>query len=348
MSVRSTVPLMDLAARYLEYSQHVRELAPNTLVAIRSDLRGLDRWLREQGAPPSLEGFTAANLSNYLLDLRQNAGAASQTIHRKKQSFRGFGRWAVAQGLLTSNPADQVELGRKLARPRVVLYEHKAIQRLLGAPLDGLPLPPPSAATLRSLLIFTGMRRSEVMGLKWGAVDLPGRRLHVFGSKNTRLKAGDPDGLDRAIPLCQNVCAALADMKPGEPGAAIIRNRQGQPASKDQISETVRLLGAAADLPAPVTTHCFRHNLASHLLMLGATEADVALLLGHSPKSTTMGYIHTPRTGWQGCLRATSRKCLPPPEPPLWSALRRHRHSRPAALGQRATVYWKPATAGRP
>lgn len=130
------------------------------------------------------------------------------------------------------------------------------------------------------LALTTGARKGELLGLRWGDVDLERAEAYVGRTKN-----GDP----RVLPL---VPAAVTEMKRITAGAGTLvfesPRRRGQPfAFEPQFLDALK----AARIKG-VTFHTLRHSCASMLARNGATLLEIGDLLGHRQLQMTKRYSH--------------------------------------------------------
>jgi integrase len=160
----------------------------------------------------------------------------------------------------------------------------------------------PHAKTPARLALYTGLRRSEVLGLDWQRVDLTGARL-------TLIKKG---GRVHSVALIPEAVALLEDLEPnpadrrgpafffGNPhvGCACVSCRpdtkRGQELAGQRIRWIKRAYGTARKaigLPS-LRFHDLRHTVASWLLQRGYTLKTVQQVLGHADIGTTARYAH--------------------------------------------------------
>jgi integrase len=131
---------------------------------------------------------------------------------------------------------------------------------------------------IAALLAFTGMRRSEVLGLRWLDIDRKGERLLLPQTKN---------GDGRTVWLNALACDVIDSLKVGEPTDLVF--------SQDVTPENVSLAFLRACRKAKIADfklHDLRHTAASWLRMSGADLQDVADLLGHRDLRMTRRYAH--------------------------------------------------------
>ena len=187
-----------------------------------------------------------------------------------------------------------------------ILTEEEA--RAVVAPTDE-----PRDRVLLSLAYSSGMRVSELVGLRWGDLhDDPagGGRITVRGKgKHLRHIHVMPDvwtGI-RSLPRIPSpgqfmgpLPGSADDMAPVQhrpngsldPGAPVFRVRSGTRLGAKQVYNIVSKAARVAGIGRNVTPHWFRHSNASHALDNGAPIHVVAASLGHKSIMTTMRYLH--------------------------------------------------------
>ena len=196
-----------------------------------------------------------------------------------------------------------------LAPPKVEVQEIESLTDLQIADvlsrLEGHILYPIVATALG-----TGMRRGELCGLQWGAVDLDqatisversleqtgaGLRLKTPKSRHGRRRIAMPASVVemlRAHRVRQiEMRLALGIGRPG-PGAFVFSHEDGSPLSPDRLSQQWRRAADAMGLPA-VAFHALRHTHASALIAAGLDVVTVSRRLGHGSPGITLGiYAH--------------------------------------------------------
>ncbi len=199
---------------------------------------------------------------------------AVATINRYLKLLHAVLRLGVRRGLLVSNPASSVELAHENnARNRCLSADEEA--RLLKA----LP------AWLRPLVVVamhTGMRRGELLGLRWADVDLNSGQLHIRRDKagDGRWVAFNSEALDalRAA-KSRSVVSQLVFCTPEGRSLALNFKRYWQPAVK------------AAGL-SDFRFHDLRHTFASRLVSRGVSPYIVQHAGGWRTASMMQRYAH--------------------------------------------------------
>jgi integrase/recombinase XerD len=275
-----------------------RGLAAHTLAAYRRDLTRYAGAMSGRGRA-GIGEVTAADVAAFLAGLRQGGDGhpplKASSAARAMAAVRGLHAFAAAEGLAAGDPAGQLPLPAPARRlPRAIGIAE--VERLLAAAApgggEGSPLQLRDRALLE-LLYASGLRVAELVGLDWGAIDLPARVLRVLGK----------GGKERMVPFGRPAASALREwLDVWEP----VRERQGRSASDEPVflnhrggRLTDRSVRRIIDhwieqtaLARGVHPHTLRHTFATHLLEGGADLRAIQELLGHASLSTTQKYTH--------------------------------------------------------
>jgi integrase/recombinase XerD len=274
---------------WLSWLATERGRATSTLEAYRRDARGWCRWLRSRGT--DLASVGEADIEAYVAELR-GQGRAPATVARAIVAVRSLHRFLAEDGRLPADPGAEVETPRVPSGLPKALTEAE-VQALLDVVVGDDPVARRDRAILE-VLYGTGLRISELVGLRLGDVDLESGLLRAFGKGSK----------ERVVPLGRHAVGALYDwLTPGgrtalEPerwarrgdAEAVFLNRRGGRLSRQGAWLVVKRHGEAAGLAGKLTPHALRHSCATHMLDHGADIRSVQELLGHASVSTTQVY----------------------------------------------------------
>ncbi len=279
-----------LVDAFLEMMSAERGAARNTIEAYRRDLSGYCDFLAAKGLGPGAAG--REHVSQYLARLEAE-GLAASTSARKLSAIRQFHKFLAADGLRGDDPTRIVPSPRaRRALPRVLSVEE--IDRLIGQAETEVELEGATEAqralshrlyVLLELLYATGMRVSELVGLRRAAVMRDAGFLTVRGKGNK----------ERIVPLTDRARDAVkAYLKTLEPGPWLFpAGGESGHLSRQVFARELKGLAARAGIGAGrISPHVLRHAFASHLLSGGADLRVVQTLLGHADISTTQIYTH--------------------------------------------------------
>ncbi len=280
--MKAGVDEADLIQRFTDALWLEEGLSPNTLKAYGTDLRLFSGWLEKPPAEATIE-----DLARYL-GQRFHAGVSARSSARLLSSLRKFYRYLVREGLIATDPCAGIEspyLGRSLPDT----LSEAEVESLLNAPDPQQPLGLRDRCLLE-VLYATGMRVSELVGLKGDQVD---RKLGVA-------RIWGKGGKERLVPLGEEALALLEEYlgksRPLLLGARqsvfLFVTRRGGPMTRQAFWYLIKRYARQAGIIKPLSPHTLRHAFATHLINHGANLRAVQMLLGHSSLSTTQIYTH--------------------------------------------------------
>lgn len=244
--------------------------------------------------------LTPILLQNYVNELKEE-GLASSSIKKVYNIIKGALDYAVNMELLPSNPIKKLQLPKDRKKEMTVweVPEIKSFEK--RASLDRL-------YPAFYLAITTGMRRGEILGLRWKDVDLEKGMLYVRQtlSKDGKqfLKGAKSEASIRSIKLSNDTIVLLRKQKMVVAkeklrcGADYVDNdliictAKGTPINPENLKRTFQRLIKEANVPS-IRFHDLRHTHATMLLASGINAKVISERLGHSNIKTTLDiYSH--------------------------------------------------------
>ncbi len=244
-------------------------------------------------------GTLAELYAGLLRDGRDDgAGLAARTVgHVHRVLHRALGH-AVAWGLMATNPTAAVD-PPKVPEAELSILRADEVRSVLSA-LRGR-----SIYSIASLALATGMRRGELLALRWSDVDLQRALLRVERSLETtraglRFKPPKTRQGRRTITLPSTAVAelrtiwremvearlALGQGKP-EPDALVFATFEGEPRHPDTVTRAWINAMKAIGRPG-VSLHSLRHSHASSLIAAGLDVLTISRRLGHGSAAITL------------------------------------------------------------
>lgn len=235
-------------------------------------------------------------------------GLATRTIRSQKQLINAALQQAVEEEIISKNPAFGIKVSNKKNssfRKREVFLTKEQANRLLQYLKE-------TDNHLRPLIYITlyyGLRRSEVLGLKWNAIDFENNTITIQHTvvKHRTTVAKDKTKTttsNRTYPILSDVLPILYDIKKNQEKNKdyfgntyteteyIFTWEDGRPFSPDYISKKFKSIVKQAGYPE-LHFHDLRHSCASLLHELGYTPKEIQDWLGHADFYTTMNiYTH--------------------------------------------------------
>jgi integrase/recombinase XerD len=282
----ATATAPTLVDEYLERLRVEDGSSPLTIAAYRRDLRRLVEFLRARHR--TLETARPADLVAHLEALRR-AGLSPRSLARGLAAVRGLYRFGRSANLVRENPAALLETPRLPRRLPRALSKRDATA-LVESAGEASPVACRDRAMLE-LLYGSGLRASELVGLRPGDVDLQAQILICRGKRNRQRLVPIGDAARRALATYLERARPRL-VRAGDPGVLFVSARGGR-LGRQALWRIVRARARAAGLRGGFP-HALRHSFASHLLEGGADLRSVQALLGHADIGTTEIYTHLP------------------------------------------------------
>lgn len=272
---------------FFHYLEVERGLSRNTLEAYRRDVAKLQAFAKKRDR--QLKSLTASDLREFLRDLHRH-GLSLRSIGRVTSAIRGLYKFAVAEGHLSRDPAEQIETAR-LHRNLPNYLALDEVDRLLEvsdvATPDGL-----RDRAMLELLYATGLRVSELISLELGDFNFDVGYLECEGKGRK----------ERVVPFGRSARIWLERyLRDGRPelarcsSNAFFLSRLGKAMTRQRFFQILRGCGKRAGIDRALSPHVVRHSFATHLLERGADLRSLQLMLGHSNIGTTQIYTHVSR-----------------------------------------------------
>jgi integrase len=249
------------------------------------------------------------DIARWLDGLAKGGRLSRRSIQLIRMVLRAALADAVEVGELRRSPAARVGLPRQVAKPdrqrEAEVWSEQQVQQFLSSIVEHR-----WAAPIR-LCVLYGLRRSELLGLRWSDLDL--RKGTIRVQRALIEVHGRPEWSDgknarsrRTIPIDASMAKALAThrrFQAEERLAAgvrwvdndlVIATKIGKPVAPGSFDATLERLVAAAGVPR-LTSHGLRHTAATHMVRHASDIGEIraaADLLGHSPDMLMRTYAH--------------------------------------------------------
>jgi integrase/recombinase XerC len=272
---------------FLQYLQIQKRYSIHTVRSYLNDLDQFFFFLSSLGLPEDPVAVTSYDIRSWIVSMLEN-NYSTISVHRKISCLRVFYRYLRKEGIIKNDPLEKVVLPkRKKSLP--VFVEEEALTNLLdnfsfGESFEGI-----RNRTIIELLYLTGMRRSELIGLKDNDLDLSECSLKVTGKRNKQ----------RIIPLVKPFIKRLEEyIKVRNDNVATLNNGwffitdKGNKLYDKYVYNTVNRYLSMVTTIEKKSPHILRHTFATHMLNRGADLNSIKELLGHANLSATQIYTH--------------------------------------------------------
>ena len=243
-----------------------------------------------------LSGLTPELINGYYRWLSDEKGLSPNTIRKHHILLHTALKAACRRDILPANPAERATPPQAVS-PDVVYYTPAHLNRLLRE-VQGLPLELPV-----KLACLLGLRRSEVLGLRWRDADLQTSLISVRRVRTTvgyRVVEKPPKTADSCrtlfIGALDDLLGLLRDLQalrsPCSPDDYLVLDQEGKPWHPNVMSTALACFVSDRHLP-PITFHGLRHTFASMANSARVPMYQISRAMGHSsPNITQRIYTH--------------------------------------------------------
>jgi integrase/recombinase XerD len=274
-----------------------KQVSPHTIASYRDTfcllLRYAQQQLHKTPAKLALTELNAPMIIAFLDYLQQARGTSARSRNVRLAAIHSFFQYAALQSPNYSALIEQV-----LAIPNM-RYERNPIEFLTHTEIEALLAATDQSTwigrrdrTLLLLALQTGLRVSELIGLRWQDI--------VFGT-SAHVRCVGKGRKARCTPLRKDAIAALQAWQHEQQSRSdtpVFPSARGQSLSRDGVAYLLAKYVAIACQHCPslqqkrVSPHVLRHTAAMELLQSGVDCAVIALWLGHESMDTTQIYLH--------------------------------------------------------
>lgn len=272
---------------FLDYLRFEKHYSQHTVRSYNNDLGQFFSFMNMHKGSCETADTIPADIRSWMVFMLDK-GYSAVTVHRKISSVRTFFRYLLRGGIIKINPADNIILPKRHKRLPVFITE-ESMDRLPGMYDFGEGYSAVRDRMMIEMLYTTGMRKAELIGLRTGDADIPGRALRVTGKRNKQ----------RIIPLLGSFCDTLAgyiELRkrefPDQPGDWLFLTGKGNKLYDKFVYNTVKRYLEMITTAEKKSPHVLRHTFATHMLNGGADLNSIKEMLGHANLSATQVYTH--------------------------------------------------------
>lgn len=273
--------------QFHSYIANERRMAAGTVCNYIADLQDFSQWLELQQIT-DLGEISAREVRAWQME-HMDRGENPGTVKRRLSSLSSFFLYLRRHNLFNSDIMAKVSAPRQPKR-LPVFFKEGELEHLYDEGLFPDDFIGQRDKLMLRMLYETGIRRSELAGLKIQSVDFSSLTIKVLGKRNK----------ERIIPieseLAHNISEYIA-LKEQEKGASewLFVGRKGGQITTNDIYLTVKKYMPQLSNADRISPHVFRHSFATHILNEGGNIQAIKELLGHADLATTEVYTHVTR-----------------------------------------------------
>lgn len=271
-------------ASFLAYIKDEKRYSPHTLNSYETDLLQYNRFLEINYSLSIEDNSDHHHVRSWIVDLVTN-GVQPKSIARKISSLKSFYKYQQRIGEIEINPADKIvtpKIGKRL--PSTIPEIH--LSNLFNIQTEDIEII--RDHLIVEILYTCGLRRTELINLKFGDLDLSNGRMKVFGK----------GGKERIIPFGEQLYGSLVRYievyfnKEIDNSEFLFQNKTGNKLDPKVVYNiVVKTLSGVTNIEKK-SPHILRHSFATHLTEHGADLNAIKTLLGHSSLAATQVYTH--------------------------------------------------------
>jgi integrase/recombinase XerC len=280
-------PISSELQAFLDYLKFEKRYSFHTISSYHSDLTFFYEYMLTQYELTHIREVHASMIRGWLASMKEQ-GHSARTINRRISAIKSFYRFLQRKGMIAATPTTMI-VSPKVNKRLPVYVEVKEINILF----THIEFPDSWSGRLERLIFAmfyaTGMRLSELTGLKGTQVDLSRNQLKILGKGNK----------ERIIPMASDLKALLSAYinEKKERFADLLNdfllvNEKGRELHPRYVQTVVKKYLQLVTTIEKKSPHILRHSFATHLMNNGAELNAVKELLGHSSLAATQIYTH--------------------------------------------------------
>lgn len=270
---------------FLSYLQKIKKLSNHTIISYQNDLEQFSLFLKDECGIKDITKANHQHARGFIAKLIDEKNSP-KTANRKLSSIKAFFKYCLQQEIIKVNTISKVQ-GPKTPKKLPVFVEEADMDKLLKDLKFDDSYKGMQSKLILDLLYQTGIRRSELTGLKTEDFNVYNSEIKVLGKRNK----------ERLIPvnieLKRNLETFVAVKRDkGLTSRFMFVSEKNIPITASQVYTIVKKYLSLVTTLHKKSPHVLRHTFATHLLNNGADINAVKELLGHANLAATQIYTH--------------------------------------------------------
>jgi integrase/recombinase XerC len=271
---------------FIEYISYEKKYSGNTVVAYKKDLETFQKFCKQEFEEINIINVPYSYIRNWIVELVEG-NISNRSINRKISSLKSYYNFLLKTKQLKENPLRKHQ-SLKIAKKINIPFSQKEIEEVINLFDHKMDFDSVRDKLIVELLYTTGMRRSELIGLKNESIDLKQEIVKVLGKRNK----------ERQIPLLRSVVDSIGiyqieKSKINSNSEFFFITKKGKKLYSTLVYRIINDYFSRVSVKAKKSPHVIRHSFATHLLNEGADLNSVKELLGHASLASTQVYTHS-------------------------------------------------------
>jgi integrase/recombinase XerC len=268
---------------FFDYLTSEKRSSVHTVSAYRSDIGQFEEFMQLQFEIAEIASVNSTHVRSWISELMTQE-ISERSIHRKLSALNAWFRFLLKRKEISVNPAKGVTKPKRPSRLPETLQEQQGLDlyRLEDTEISSEK----ENALLIQLFYETGIRLSEMMGLKHKDIDFGIGQIKVLGKRNkVRYVPVNDD-------MIQKLKRHMVESHSIGADSALFQNEKGQALSRSSFYRKVKSALSLVTTQKKKSPHVLRHSFATHMLNNGADLNHIKEILGHANLAATQVYTH--------------------------------------------------------
>ena len=272
---------------FIDHLKFEKRYSAHTIRSYQDDLEAFWLYIEAEFGGMGIKEISPAIVRSWLASLKDR-GISSRSVNRKISTLRSFYKYQIRNGVVEQSPMGAI-ISPKMGKRLPVFIEQEDMAFLFAEVRWPDDWEGWTDRLLLMILYYTGIRLSELVGLREKQVDSGNRTIKVLGKGNK----------ERVIPVNEMLVAAVreycskkrAELEDPDTEFLLV-GKKGRKLYPQYVYRAVREYLAQVTTIDQKSPHVLRHTFATHLMNAGAELNSVKELLGHASLAATQVYTH--------------------------------------------------------
>lgn len=272
---------------FAEYLLLEKKYSQHTVTAYTNDVERFFEFVAKEYDMQSLLAANYSMVRSWIVSL-VDTGMSNNSVNRKVSSLKTYYKFLMKTGQVSETPLAKHK-ALKTATKVQIPFSETEVEDVLELFEDANDFESVRNKLIVELFYSTGMRRSELIGLKISDISEIQKTIKVLGKRNK----------ERIIPLLPSVLSTISRYKHFRNELSLIGatdklllTKKGKPVYETLIYRVITSYFSETSMKVKKSPHILRHSFATHLLNEGASLNAVKELLGHASLASTQVYTH--------------------------------------------------------
>ncbi len=279
----------EIVEGFILYISKEKRFSTHTVTAYTKDLKQFLHHVEQNLEIQTITNVDHHDIRSWIITILEDEKLQAVSVNRKISCLRSFYKYLIRNELIVKNPMDRIT-SLKTKKKLPLFLEQGQMENLLDQMEFGNDFAGVRDKLIVELLYCTGMRRSELIGLKESNVNRSKNEIKVLGKRNK----------ERIIPLSSGVIALIEEyckMKTSSFSSSdsdffLLVSDSGEQMTDGFVYRKVNRYLRLVTTIEKKSPHILRHTFATHMLNNGADLNAIKELLGHANLSATQVYTH--------------------------------------------------------